>query len=87
MRSEFYFTGVNFKNVYFGKNIFADCKNRQKSWFYQLSVSLNIVNFRTEISSFREILTEDQNINGVYFRKTGNLKDRNCGKLDQNVSI
>ena len=79
MRSEFYFTGVNFKNVYF-QRIFSDCKNCQKSWFYQLSVSLNIVNFRTEISSFREILTEDQNINGVYFRKTGNLKDLNCEK-------
>ena len=62
------------------KEYFADCKNYLKSWFYQLSVSLNIVNFRTEISSFREILTEDQNINGVYFRKTGNLKDLNCGK-------
>ena len=62
------------------KEYFADCKNYQKSWFYQLSVSLNIVNFRTEISSFREILTEDQNINGVYFRKTGNLKDLNCEK-------
>ena len=80
MRSEFYFTGVNFENVYFERIFLQIVENYQKGCFYQLSVSLNIVNFRTEISSFREILTEDQNINGVYFRKTGNLKDLNCEK-------
>ena len=53
----------------------------QKSWLNQLFVSLNIVNFRTEISSFREIVTEDQNINGVDFRKTGNSKDLKWKKI------
>ena len=56
-------------------------KITKKSWLYPLFVSLNIVNFRTEISSFREIVTEDQNINGVDFRKTGNSKDLKWKKI------
>ena len=67
--------------MFISKEYFADCKNIQKSWFYQLSVSLNIVNFRTEISSFREIVTEDQNINGVDFQKFGNSKDLKWKKM------
>ena len=52
-----------------------------KIWLNPLSVSLNIVNFRTEISSFREIVTEDQNINGVDFQKFGNSKDLKWEKM------
>ena len=44
------------------------------------AVSLNIEKFRTEISSFVEILTEDQNISGASFHKIGNSKTVKLGR-------